>query len=38
VGGGVARSTPKATSAGLVNLLLGWTIIEWIVALILACG
>lgn len=34
----LTRSSPKTVSAGLVNLLLGWTIIGWIVALVLACG
>lgn len=36
----IAESRGKANSGavGLVNLLLGWTVIGWIVALVMACG
>lgn len=32
------RGKSNALAIGLVNLLLGWTLIGWIVALVMACG
>ena len=32
------RGKSNSGSVGLVNFLLGWTIIGWVVALIMACG
>jgi hypothetical protein len=32
------RGKANAGAIGLVNLLLGWTVIGWIVALVMACG
>lgn len=36
----IAETRGKSNSGaiGLVNLLLGWTVIGWIVALVMACG
>jgi Superinfection immunity protein len=34
----IARDKPDATALFLVNLLFGWTIIGWFVALIWACA
>lgn len=34
----VTRSMPNTGSILLINLLLGWTIIGWIVALVMACS
>ena len=34
----IARDKPDATAIFLVNLLFGWTIIGWFVALIWACA
>jgi hypothetical protein len=34
----VTRSMPNRGSILLINLLLGWTIIGWIVALVMACS
>jgi Superinfection immunity protein len=33
----VTRGKSNATAIGLINLLLGWTVIGWIVALVMAC-
>jgi hypothetical protein len=32
------RGKSNSVAIGLINLLLGWTIIGWVVALIMACG
>lgn len=32
------RGKSNATAVALINLLLGWTLIGWIVALVMACG
>jgi hypothetical protein len=32
------RGKSNAMSIGLLNFLLGWTVIGWIVALVMACG
>jgi hypothetical protein len=32
------RGKSNAAAIGLVNLLAGWTVIGWIVALVMACG
>jgi hypothetical protein len=34
----VTRSMPNTGSILLINLLLGWTIVGWIVALVMACS
>ena len=34
----VTRSMPNTGSILLINLLLGWTVIGWIVALVMACS
>jgi hypothetical protein len=33
-----ARSMPNVGSVAVINVLLGWTVIGWIVALAMACG
>jgi len=34
----VTRRLPNYSGIGLLNLLLGWTVIGWIVALVMACS
>lgn len=33
----LTRGRPDSTMIGLINLLAGWTLIGWLVALVLAC-
>lgn len=33
-----SRSMPNQAAIGLLNLLLGWTVIGWIIALVMACA
>jgi Superinfection immunity protein len=33
----VTRGKSNATAIGFINLLLGWTIVGWVVALVMAC-
>ena len=34
----VTRKMPNQSAIGLLNLLLGWTIIGWVIALVMACA